>query len=139
MRFQRYYSIDEWSGIYSLPLKACVQVRTRIVQYKINVNCLMTNSRLCKMRTISNDKCSFCETHPEIMRHMFYDCTSVKTFWTNAENWWEKYFMLPSNWIINLSFLALMYITLGYCWKIYVLFWRRKPSIIVGSKTRNRI
>ena len=44
---------DEWSG------------RTRICQYKINVNCLMTNSRLCKMRIISNDKCSFCETHPK--------------------------------------------------------------------------
>ena len=23
---------------------------------------------------------------------MFYDCTFVKTFWTNVENWWEKIF-----------------------------------------------
>ena len=78
---------EEWYGIYSLPFKVSNEVRTRIFQYKINLNCLMTNSKLFKMRIISNDECSFCNSHQETMRHLFFDCIYTQHFWTSFIHW----------------------------------------------------
>ena len=81
---------EEWDGIYSLPFKVSIDVRTRIFQYKINLNCLMTNSKLFKMRIISNDECSFCNSHQETMGHVFFDCIYTQHFWTSFIHWWME-------------------------------------------------
>lgn len=80
----------EWGDIYSLPFRACHDIRIRIFQYKINMNCLMTNSRLYKMRIINNEECSLCNSYKETMKHLFYECVHVDNFWTDFKNWWEE-------------------------------------------------
>ena len=60
---------DEWKNIYSLPYFCSTEVSMRIFQYKINMDCLMTNGRLYKMKIINSDFCSFCSKFPETMKH----------------------------------------------------------------------
>ena len=71
----------DWSNIYLMPFKASHDVRTRIFQYKINLNCLMTNSRLFKMKIVDNVNCSLCSNFPETLKHIFWDCTYAINIW----------------------------------------------------------
>ena len=59
---------------------SCKEVKTKIFQYKINMDSLMTN-----------DSYSFCSKFPETMMHILYDCEQVKKVWIQFENWWERH------------------------------------------------
>ena len=82
---------EDWSKIYSLPFRSCKEVKTKIFQYKINMDSLMTNVRLFKMKIVDDDSCSFCSKLPETMMHILYDCEQVKKVWIQFENWWESH------------------------------------------------
>jgi len=83
---------DEWNNIYLRPFNSCLEVKLRMFQYKINVNCLMTNKRLCKMNITDSDRCSFCNNHSEDMKHLFWDCNCVKSIWNDFDDWYHRYF-----------------------------------------------
>ena len=65
-KFNREFDIhkEDWSKIYSLPFRSCKEVKTKIFQYKINMDSLMTNVRLFKMKIVDDDSCSFCSNFP---------------------------------------------------------------------------
>lgn len=80
---------NEWNNIYLMPFKCTVDVRTRLFQYKINLNCLMTNSRLHKMKLVDNAMCTFCNNHIESLKHLFWDCTCVGKIWSDFKTWYD--------------------------------------------------
>ena len=82
---------NEWSYIYTMPFKSTYDVKMRIFQYKINLNCLMTNTRLFKMNLIDSDICTFCNNHPENMKHLFWECICVNKIWKDFKTWFEGY------------------------------------------------
>ena len=83
---------DKWNNIYIRPFKSCSEVKLRMFQYKINVNCLMTNKKLYRMKIIDSDMCSFCNNNTEDMKHLFWDCNYVNTFWNDFSDWYKQYF-----------------------------------------------
>ena len=82
-------TMNEWSSIYLMPFKACHDVRTRIFQYKINLNCLMTNSRLFKMKIVDNVNCTLCSNFPETLKHIFWDCAHAINIWDEFKIWFD--------------------------------------------------
>lgn len=80
---------NEWSEIYLMPFKSSYDVRTRIFQYKINLNCLMTNTRLYKMNIIDNEYCTHCNNFLETTRHLFWDCIHAVKIWNDFKSWYE--------------------------------------------------
>ena len=80
---------DEWKNIYYLPYRCSMEVSMRIVQYKINMDCLMTNVKLSKIKIINSDACSFCSKFPETMKHLFFHCKYTQPIWKQFENWWK--------------------------------------------------
>ena len=80
---------DEWKNIYYLPYRCSMEVSMRIVQYKINMDCLMTNVKLSKIKIINSDACSFCSKFPETMKHLFFYCKYTQPIWKQFENWWK--------------------------------------------------
>ncbi len=84
--------INEWSQIYISPFKSTFDVKTRIFQYKINLNCLMTNYRLHKMNLVETRMCTFCSNNVEKMRHLFWDCPCVTEIWDDFKLWYDTNF-----------------------------------------------
>ena len=96
---------NEWSNIYTRPFNVCSEVKLRIFQYKFNVNCIMTNKKLCKMKIINNDKCSFCNVFTEDMKHLFWECKCVQDFWNTFNNWIQTHLKLN----INLNYKLILF------------------------------
>ena len=82
---------NDWGQIYLMPFKSTYDVKTRIFQYKINLNCLMTNYRLHKMNLIDNAMCTFCHNSNENLKHLFWDCTCAKKIWSDFKIWYEAF------------------------------------------------
>lgn len=80
----------DWKTIYLMPFKSCYDVRTRIFQYKINVRCLMTNSRLFKMNITDTDMCSHCNNAPETYNHLFWECVHARKIWSDFKLWYKN-------------------------------------------------
>ena len=57
-------------------------------QFKILHRYLATNTLLYKFKIINNTRCTFCQLQRETLEHLFYDCTVVKTFWLQFEEYW---------------------------------------------------
>jgi hypothetical protein len=96
---------NEWSDIYLTPFKSSYDVRTRIFQYKINVNCLMTNSRLFKMNIVDSVNCSFCNMYPETLKHLFWDCIHAVEIWDDFKFWFD----IKTNTSIDLDYKKILF------------------------------
>ena len=49
---------------------------------------LYTNTKLYKIGFRTNDLCTFCDTQPESLTHLFYHCSRSKQFWIEFELYW---------------------------------------------------
>ena len=93
---QKRYSDDlnvndaEWKDIYLMLFKSCFDVRTRMFQYKINLRCLMTNSRLYKMNIVDTEMCSHCNSFPETYQHLVLECIHAARIWRDFKFWYEE-------------------------------------------------
>ena len=67
-----------------------MEVRTRIFQYKINTNCLLTNYRLHKMKLVDSELCTFCVKFPETVNHIFWECEYVRPLWSVFIDWYRQ-------------------------------------------------
>lgn len=72
---------------YNEALNDIHEVKLKDFQFKINNKILATNSFLCKINKIENNRCSFCEQEPETIKHLFVDCPKVKEFWESVKHW----------------------------------------------------
>ena len=77
----------KWHKAYSLPYKLTNDTQLRWFQYRLSHRILATNTFLNKIGIKDHNKCSFCKTHPETLRHLFWDCDIVTTFWHDLQNW----------------------------------------------------
>ena len=49
---------------------------------------IYTNTKLYKIGFRTNDLCTFCDTQPESLTHLFYHCSRSKQFWIEFELYW---------------------------------------------------
>ena len=60
---------------------------------------LPTNYLLAKMQIKDNNKCTFCKTETETLRHLFWDCRCIQVFWRDFQNYLiSKNIVLPGDW-----------------------------------------
>ena len=62
----------------------------KFLQYQINLNSLFTNYRVNKFKNHISPNYTFCQyevTHPELVSHLFYQCTFVLKLWTDVKDW----------------------------------------------------
>ena len=45
-----------------------------------------TNKLLFKQKLTDSNLCNFCSMHIETLQHLFWECMTVQTFWTNLKN-----------------------------------------------------
>lgn len=60
---------------------------------------MATNDLLQKCNIKENNLCTFCETVPERLEHLFWHCPTVLNFWENVERWIYE----GNNYLINLD------------------------------------
>lgn len=64
---------------------ACSEAYVKAFQYKVLNSILYTNIKLHKIGYITDDKCSFCNSEPETLLHLFWNCVYSKLFWKDFE------------------------------------------------------
>ena len=77
----------------------CSEAYVKAFQYKVLNLILYTNTKLYKIGYTSDDKCSFCESEPETLLHLFFNCVYSKLFWKD----FEFYFYSLSQEFVHLS------------------------------------
>ena len=70
-----------WKLICRIPRNATLEIKIRIVQYKLLNIVLYLNKKLVQLGIISQSKCSFCGLYDETLQHIFYDCTYAQSLW----------------------------------------------------------
>ena len=58
--------------------KTTICVKLRSFQYRILTRALTTNIQLYYYKIKDSKMCSFCKTHDESMKHLFFECTKIK-------------------------------------------------------------
>jgi len=77
----------------------CFEAYVKAFQYKVLNFILYTNSKLHKIGSITDDKCSFCKSEPETLLHLLFNCVYSKFFWKD----FEFYFYSLSKEFVHLS------------------------------------
>ena len=62
---------DQLRKVFLLPHTVCSEAYVKAFQNKVLNLILYTNTKLYKIGYISDDKCSFCESEPETLLHLF--------------------------------------------------------------------
>ena len=75
-----------WSKYLSChTLLLIVESYVKPFQYKVINSILYTNTKLYKIGFRTNDLCTFCDSQPESLTHLFYHCSRSKQFWSEFE------------------------------------------------------
>ena len=77
----------DWKQIYSMPFKCTIETKCHYFQFRFIHKVLPTNEYLSKIGIKDNEKCSFCKTNVETMKHLMWNCKWVSTFWKEVINW----------------------------------------------------
>ena len=80
----------DWPAIYSSLKNSTSDTKLRWFQYRILHRVLTTNDYLYKRKVVHSDRCTFCKTEKEKIRHLFWDCTYTETFGKHVLEWIAK-------------------------------------------------
>ena len=80
-------SQENWGSFYSLSHLCTNDTCLIYFQYRVLHRILPTNVYLYKIGFTDSEMCTFCKNQPESLEHLFYDCTSVKTFLDIVIKW----------------------------------------------------
>jgi hypothetical protein len=69
-----------WKSIYSLPLKVTKDPKLLWLQYRITHRILGTNVLLKNINIRNNDNCSLCNSNPETINHLFWECDNQRIY-----------------------------------------------------------
>ena len=58
-----------------------ISQKLRSFHYRFLMGAIVTNIQLKHYKIKENNLCSFCETKPETIKHLFYECIHVSTIW----------------------------------------------------------
>ena len=79
-----------WKQIFKACFKSVTDHSIIWFQYKILYNILDTREYLFKLKINDSSICSFCQSNPESISHLFTQCPYVKELWKNVSIWIEK-------------------------------------------------
>ena len=71
----------------------CSEAYVKAFQYKVLNSILYINTKLHKIGYITDDKCSFCNSEPETLVHLLFNCVYSKLFWKDFEFYFYFYFL----------------------------------------------
>ena len=61
--------------------------KLRSFHYRLVTKSLTTNIHLKYYKIKENNTCSFCEKEKETLRHLFYECDKISSFWREIYEW----------------------------------------------------
>ena len=76
---------DQLTKVFLLLHIVCSEAHVKAFQYKVLNFILYTNTKLHKIGSITDDKCSFCKSKPETLLHLLFNCVYSKFFWKDFE------------------------------------------------------
>jgi len=74
--------------VFILPHNLAFEPYVKAFQCKVRNSILYTNSKLYKIGYTAVDKCSFCESEPEMLPHLFFHCVYSQLFWKQFESYY---------------------------------------------------
>ena len=90
---------DQLRKVFLLPHMVCSEAYLKASQYKVLNSILYTSTKLHNIGYITDDKCSFCNSEPETLLHLLFNCVYSKLFWKD----FEFYFYFLSKEFVHLS------------------------------------
>ena len=72
---------------YTIPFHSVKDASLVWFQYRILHRILATNKFLHMIHYIDSDICSFCNTYPETLQHLFFKCDNVYNLWKEVKSW----------------------------------------------------
>ena len=84
------FSVDQLRQIFALPHPIVLESYVKGFQLKVLNSILYTNSELHKIGFKTDDLCSFCKAEPETLYHLFYECSHVRNFWSEFQDYWHQ-------------------------------------------------
>ena len=76
-----------WKVIYVMPYKCTFDTKTHYLQYRFIHRILPTNTFLCRIGLIDDNKCTFCKNEEETMKHLMWSCEYVSKLWNDVHKW----------------------------------------------------
>ena len=70
-----------WENIFIKPFKTTNDPKLRWLQYRLLHRILPVNTYFIKMKIVDCNLCTFCNTEPESIAHLFWECKESQTFW----------------------------------------------------------
>ena len=79
-------SEEDWLRGFSVLKFTTKDTKLRWFQFRILHSILTTNRSASKFIEGQTDLCTFCNNYTETIKHLFWDCENVKTFWNDLTN-----------------------------------------------------
>ena len=79
--------VEFWKKLYLNTSKIKFDNKTKWLQYQVNRNSLYTNARVSKFNANVSNLCTFCGLYPELISHLFYDCSKVYDLICELKEW----------------------------------------------------
>jgi len=75
----------DWKYMYMKPIKLTNKTKLRAFQFKFLNRIVLNNSFLYKYKlpVASSSLRDFCNSNPDSLQHMFWECQHIQHFWTN--------------------------------------------------------
>jgi len=71
-----------------MPFLITREVKLQMSQLKIIHNILPTRRSLVRAKLSDSDSCQACQTEPETLPHMLFQCNIISAFWIAFQQWW---------------------------------------------------
>ena len=83
------FAKESLTNVYMTPFLIMQEVKLQVFQLKIihNCNILPTIRSLFRARLSDSDSCRACQTEPETLPHMFFQCNIISVFWIAFQHW----------------------------------------------------
>ena len=65
-------------------------VKLRSFQYRMLCNSIVTNKLLFKWKVISSENCTFCDSEPETIQHLFFHCCKITPIWLKVKEYCKQ-------------------------------------------------
>ena len=98
-QWEKQFTNLNWKHIHSMPFECTIDTKLRAFQYKYTMRIYPTNQFLFKCNMTNSSNCDFCHMDVETIRHLFWECRMVQSFWNEIKN-----MMINRNIDINLNF-----------------------------------
>ena len=76
-----------WHTIYSSFKTSSSEINPKRFQYRILCRILTAVDHLYKRKVNDSDRCTFCKTEKETIRHLLWHCIYTEAFWMPVLDW----------------------------------------------------